>query len=147
MKYLLAICVIGVFSQVATAEVPMDVQELVFAEQLPDAPGDFVYCLAVDGEDVTPSVIARLQRPNLSLAGASECTQIIDPEVGGSRHVASGRRAMFYRLNNFSQDEENGATVEFESYHHGLSAWGGTFLLQRESNVWRVTGMLRAWEA
>lgn len=146
MRHLLALCILATFADAASAEVPLEVQELVFGALLPEESVGFIYCMSVDGEDIAPGVLARLQRADLTIVAASECTQNRNPRTG-SVHNASGKKAMFYRLSDFSVGEETGATVKFESYHHGARAEGGTVMLESTDGAWRVTGVFRTWVA
>ena len=137
----------GLFATTAFAEVQIQIQELVFGQQMSKYTSEFVYCLSVDGEDVTSDMITRLARDDFTIVGASKCTQNIDMRTGGSFHTDSRRKAMFVRVRDFSSEGFGQAIVSWESYHHGLFAEGSKLRLALSDGVWRVVGAFDSWEA
>jgi hypothetical protein len=138
---------VSVIASPVFAEVPVQVQELVFEQQMSRNTNEFVYCLSVDGEDVTSEMIAQLARDDFTIVGASECTQNRDMRTGGSFHTGSRRKAIFIRVRNFLSEDPGQAIVEWESYHHGLYAEGSKLRLEVSDEVWRVVQIFEAWTA
>lgn len=131
--------------QAVRAATSDDIQTVVLEHALPKEQGHFVYCLGVDGRDVSSAVFDRLRRTTgLRLSNASECTSVANPREG-SIHAASGQPAIFYYVLEFRMDGPASATVMLETYHHGLWASGNRLRLEREDGMWHVVETLPGW--
>ena len=137
----------SLFVSTAFADVPIQIQELVFEQEMSKHSSEFVYCLSVDDEDASSDVVTQLARDDFTIVGASKCTQNIDVRTGGSFHTDSRRKAMFVRVMNFSSEDPTHAIVEWESYHNGFYAEGSKLRLELSDGVWRVIQRFEAWIA
>ena len=135
----------GLLANAAFAEVPTQVQEFIFGQQMSRNSSEFVYCLSADGEDVPSDMIDRLARDGFTIVGESKCTSNRDVRTGGSFHTDSRRKAMFVRVRNFSSEDPSHAIVEWETYHNGFYGEGSKLRLELSDGVWRVVGIFDAW--
>ncbi len=100
-----------------------------------------VLCVAVDGKDPTPKVLAQLQRPSRTVAPASQCVRVANA-ASGSYHRPTGNKAFFIEVSGFRQAADT-AQIQFNAFHHTQSATNKMLQVRQVGNEWEIAQMLR----
>jgi len=125
------------------AVTPDDVAATALRHETSRHDGAMVLCLQVDRHDPVAAVLAAAQGPGLTVVAGSQCELVMDTK-SGSRHRASGRKALFIDVWGYRAGADGFVYVEVTYYHHGL--WGGTrtLALRRISGTWFVQAVTPA---
>ncbi|MEO6366030.1 MAG: hypothetical protein ABIO38_08300, partial [Luteimonas sp.] len=100
-----------------------------------------VLCVAVDGRDPSPNVLAGLQRPSRTVVPASQCVRVANA-ASGSYHRPTGNKAFFIEVSGFRQASAT-AQIRFNAFHHRQSATNKTLEVRQVGDAWEIVQMLR----
>ncbi len=132
----------------STAAIPQPLAAAVFAHELPKARLD-VLCLAVDGKDAPETLVTALQQPGRRVVARSECVRNADDEIG-SQQRATGAPALIVDVQNFRPQKRDAAhdgaitgVLEYNAYHHRMSASYKTLEVQQVDGGWKVVRTIK----
>ena len=117
---------------------PNEASVAVVALLIPKGPGsaELMNCVRIDGQDAQPAVLKALQANGQRVAPASECEFTEHGET--SVHRATGAKASFIALENFSRFGETAAEVDGSSFSGRLSGFTVRFDLEYKGGRWHV---------
>jgi len=125
-----------VIAAAAPSPVPDSVAVSVFLEALNPDPSADVLCLAINGGDPDANVLEQLRRSFPTLVASSEC----EPNLSGSKHIASGKLAVIVSISNFKVLPKHKAEAHVSVYRNGKSGHGKKVWLHEAKGTWVVEG-------
>lgn len=125
----------------AIAPLPEALARVVFAKEI--SAGDAaVVCLAVDGKDASPTLVAAFSQPGIDIVPMSQCIRVAR-EGFGSYERATGRKAMLAEVQSFRPSKPDLGQVQFSAYRHRQRADYKTLEVTRIGGQWRVVRTLK----
>ncbi|UHQ24661.1 hypothetical protein LVB77_08225 [Lysobacter sp. 5GHs7-4] len=128
----------------SVAAIPQPLAAAVFARELAKAAPIDTLCLSIDGKDVSKAMIDAMQAQlrGRRVVPLSECVRIADDEQG-SVHRASGHPALLVDVKAFRPQTRESGKIEYEAYHHRLSASYKTLEVKQTDGRWQVVRTIR----
>ncbi|WP_115857270.1 hypothetical protein [Lysobacter silvisoli] len=128
----------------STAPIPQPLAATVFLHELAKAAPIDTVCLSIDGKDPSKALLDGLQAQlrGRRLAPASECVRNPDEETG-SVHRASGHPALLADVRAFKPSARDAGTIQYEGYHHRMSASYKTLEVKSVDGDWQVVRTVR----
>ncbi|KRA20084.1 MULTISPECIES: hypothetical protein [unclassified Lysobacter] len=128
----------------SVAAIPQPLAAAVFVKELSKAAPIDTLCLSIDGKDVSKAMIDAMQAQlrGRRVAPLSECVRIPDEEQG-SVHRASGHPALLVDVKAFRPQTRESGKIEYEAYHHRMSASYKTLEVKSVDGQWQVVRTLK----
>ena len=128
----------------SVAAIPQPLAAAVFAQELGKAAPIDTLCLSIDGKDVSKAMIDAMQAQlrGRRVVPLSECVRIAD-DAQGSVHRASGHAALLVDVKAFRPQTRESGRIEYEAYHHRMSASYKTLEVKSVDGRWQVVRTIK----